>query len=226
MWSRDGLQTRARRRRAVVDGARACQILPVIVVVDNRDSFTWNLVHAIARFAPEVCVVEGDTTSAEEVLQLTPRAVVLSPGPGRPEQARVCMDLVRAAPATLPLLGICLGHQVLCVALGAKVAHASEPVHGRTSAIAHTNAGLFAGLPQGFRAARYHSLHIETSTLPACLEAVATAEDGTLMAVQHRAKPWCSLQFHPESFMTEHGLELVRRFVALLPLRHSRGSAL
>jgi anthranilate synthase component 2 len=198
----------------------------VIVVVDNRDSFTWNLVHAIARFDADIVVVEGHATSAREVLQLTPRAVVLSPGPGRPEQAEACMALVRTAPATLPLLGVCLGHQVLCVAHGARVSHATEPVHGRTSPVSHSNSGLFAGLPQGFQVARYHSLHVEVDSLPDCLEPVATTEEGTLMAVQHRAKPWCSLQFHPESFMSEFGLELLRRFVANLPPKQGGASAL
>jgi anthranilate synthase component 2 len=200
----------------VVGVAAACQIPSlVIVVVDNRDSFTWNLVHALEIAGARVRVLDAGSVSTADVLALPARGLVLSPGPGRPEDARVCMELVQVAPAALPLLGVCLGHQVLCHALGARVAHAAEPMHGRTSRLSHTGQSLFAGLPQGFRVARYHSLAVASATLPAELQATAFAEDGTLMAVAHHARPWMSLQFHPESFLTEHGGALVSRFVAL-----------
>jgi anthranilate synthase component II len=185
----------------------------VIVVVDNRDSFTWNLVHALAQRGDPLHVLDADDVSAGRVLALAPRGVVLSPGPGRPEDARVCMELARVAPPDLPLLGVCLGHQVLCAAHGARVSHAREPMHGRVSSLHHSGVGLFEGLPQGLRVARYHSLAVEVDSLPSALVATAFADDGTLMAVQHRARPWASVQFHPESFLTERGLELVARFL-------------
>jgi anthranilate synthase/aminodeoxychorismate synthase-like glutamine amidotransferase len=193
----------------------------MLLVVDNHDSFTWNLVHALARFAPDVAVVQGDEVSLDDVLRRSPRGIVLTPGPGRPEQAGVGMGLVRALTESrsIPLLGVCLGHQIVCAALGARVVHAERLMHGRTSQLVHDGGGLFVGLPASFEVARYHSLIVDAHTLPPSLIASAHTPEGELMAVRHAALPIESVQFHPESFMTEHGLTMVRRFVERLPMR-------
>ena len=193
----------------------------MLLVVDNHDSFTWNLVHALGRFATDVAVVQGDEVSLRDVLGHSPRGIVLTPGPGRPERAGVGLELVRALASSgpLPLLGVCLGHQIVCSALGAEVVHADRLMHGRTSRLVHDGSGLFEGLPASFEVARYHSLIVDARTLPRTLIATAHTEQGELMAVRHVSLPIEGVQFHPESFMTEHGLTMVRRFVERLPLR-------
>lgn len=193
----------------------------MLLVVDNHDSFTWNLVHALARFAPDVAVVQGDEVSVGDVLGQSPRGIVLTPGPGRPEHAGVGIPLVQAlgVSSSIPLLGVCLGHQIVCTALGARVVHAGRLMHGRTSRLVHDGSGVFTGLPPSFEVARYHSLIVDAATLPPTLIASAHTEQGELMAVRHVALPIESVQFHPESFMTEHGLAMVRHFVERLPVR-------
>lgn len=191
----------------------------MLLVVDNHDSFTWNLVHALGQCAPDVRVVQGDSISVEEVRELAPRGIVLSPGPGRPEASGVGVELVRALAGTVPLLGVCLGHQMICAAFGARVEHAPRLMHGRTSRIEHDGAGLFTGLPNQLEVARYHSLIVDPLTLPAELVASAFSEQHELMAVRHRWLPIEGVQFHPESFMTEHGLAMVRHFVSGLAAR-------
>jgi anthranilate synthase/aminodeoxychorismate synthase-like glutamine amidotransferase len=193
----------------------------MLLVVDNHDSFTWNLVHALGHFATDVAVVQGDEVSLAEVLSQSPRGIVLTPGPGRPERAGVGVELVRAlgSARSIPLLGVCLGHQIVCTALGAKVVHAERLMHGRTSRLIHDGGGLFAGLPASFEVARYHSLIVDPRTLPPSLIASAHTDQGELMAVRHVSLPIESVQFHPESFMTEHGLTMVRRFVERLAVR-------
>ncbi|HEY6879213.1 MAG TPA: aminodeoxychorismate/anthranilate synthase component II [Polyangiales bacterium] len=188
----------------------------MLLVVDNHDSFTWNLVHLLGQFATDVRVVQGDTIDVAGVQALAPRGVVLSPGPGRPE-AGVGMALVRAV--QVPVLGVCLGHQMICAAFGAHVGHAPRLMHGRTSQLTHDRRGLFTDLPEGFAVARYHSLIVDPATLPPELEACAFSEQGELMAVRHRSLPIDGLQFHPESFLTEHGAAIVERFVSGLPPR-------
>jgi anthranilate synthase/aminodeoxychorismate synthase-like glutamine amidotransferase len=189
----------------------------MLLVVDNHDSFTWNLVHALERHAPDVSVVQGDAVSLDDVRRLAPRAIVLTPGPGRPEHAGVGLELVRALGPEIPLLGVCLGHQILCAALGARVTYASRLMHGRTSTIEHDGRGLFEGLPSPLTVARYHSLLIEPDSLPPELRATAFTREGELMAVRHATWPLEGVQFHPESFMTQHGLAMVQRFVERLP---------
>jgi anthranilate synthase/aminodeoxychorismate synthase-like glutamine amidotransferase len=193
----------------------------MLLVVDNHDSFTWNLVHALARFASDLVVVQGDEVSLSDVVGWSPRGIVLSPGPGRPEQAGIGIALVRALGTQLsaPLLGVCLGHQIVCAALGAEVVHAARLMHGRTSRLVHDGRGVFAGLPASFEVARYHSLIVDPGTLPPSLIASAHTDQGELMAVRHVSLPIESVQFHPESFMTEHGLTMVQRFVERLPVR-------
>lgn len=188
----------------------------MLLVIDNHDSFTWNLVHMLAHFASDLQVVQGDAIDVASVVALAPRGVVLSPGPGRPE-AGIGMALIDAL--AVPLLGVCLGHQMICAAFGASVGHAPRLMHGRTSALEHDGRGLFSGLPARFAVARYHSLIVDAATLPDELEPSAFSEQRELMAVRHRTRPIEGLQFHPESFLTEHGAAMIGRFVASLPAR-------
>lgn len=190
----------------------------MLLVVDNHDSFTWNLVHALARYADDVSVVQCDEVTIEDVRSVAPRAIVLTPGPGRPEQAGIGVALVRALAGELPLLGVCLGHQIICAAYGARVVHAPRLMHGRTSSITHDGRGLFEDLPSPLEVARYHSLLVDADSLPPALRATAFSEQGELMAVRHTSLPIESVQFHPESFMTEHGLRMIARFVERLAL--------
>jgi anthranilate synthase/aminodeoxychorismate synthase-like glutamine amidotransferase len=189
----------------------------VLLVIDHRDSFTWNLVHALERWAHPVEVVDSAEITVEMVRARKPEALVLSPGPGSPHAATATRALVTALAAELPMLGVCLGHQILCSCFGAHAGHAQRVFHGRVSLIHHCGSGLFARLPSRFSVARYHSLIVDEATLPSELVATAHSEDGELMAVAHRVLPLFGVQFHPESFLTEHGGELLRAFVALLP---------
>lgn len=188
----------------------------MLLVVDNHDSFTWNLVHAFGRFAADVKVVQSDEITLEDVRRAAPRAIVLSPGPGRPEQAGIGLALVREFASSVPLFGVCLGHQIICAAWGARVVHAPRLMHGRTSQVTHDGRGVFAALPNPLAVARYNSLIVECASLPAELAPTAFAETGELMAVRHTSLPVESVQFHPESFLTECGLAMVERFVAQL----------
>jgi anthranilate synthase/aminodeoxychorismate synthase-like glutamine amidotransferase len=189
----------------------------VILVVDNHDSFTWNLVHALARHGRRVEVVQSDATSLADVVRRRPVGLVLSPGPGRPEQAGVSLALVQALAGRVSLFGVCLGHQVICAAFGARVQHAARLMHGRTSLVRHDDKGVFEGLPNPLRVARYHSLLVAPESLPAGFTGTAFTEAGELMAVRHARWDVEAVQFHPESFMTEHGAELLGRWVAGLP---------
>lgn len=193
-----------------------CASTHMLLVVDNHDSFTWNLVHALGRFMTELSVVQADEVSVDAVRRMAPRGIVLSPGPGRPEDAGVSLALVRALAPSTPLFGVCLGHQVICAAFGARVTHAPRLMHGRTSTLTHDGQGLFRGLPSPLRVARYHSWIVDATTLPDTLVATAFTEQGELMAVRHTSLPIESVQFHPESFMTEGGLTMVERFVERL----------
>jgi anthranilate synthase/aminodeoxychorismate synthase-like glutamine amidotransferase len=187
----------------------------VILVVDNYDSFTYNLVQLLAAAGAEPEVVRNDAAAVDELLARKPAGILISPGPGRPEEAGVCLPLLARRPR-LPLFGVCLGHQALGASFGAEVARAPRPMHGKTSLVRHTGAGLFAGLPNPFEATRYHSLHVERSSLPAELETVAWSEDdGLVMALRHRELPYWGVQFHPESVLTAAGPRLVANFLAL-----------
>lgn len=186
----------------------------MFLLIDNYDSFTHTLRHTLAAQGAEVVVMRNDALGVEDALALRPAGIVLSPGPCGPEQAGICMDLVRAA-GDVPLLGVCLGHQAIAAALGGVVERAPRPVHGRSSPVFHDGSGLFAGLPSPFAAARYHSLIVAGDGLPADLRVTATTADGLVMALAHRHRPLYGVQFHPESIACEHGAALVGAFVAL-----------
>jgi anthranilate synthase component 2 len=186
----------------------------MILVIDNYDSFTYNLVQMLEVRRPEVRVERNDALSAAEIVASRPRGIVLSPGPGRPEDAGVCMALLALRPR-IPLLGVCLGHQALGVAFGAAVERAPRLVHGKTSQVRHRDDGVFQGLSDPFAATRYHSLEVREASLPDELEALAWAEDGTLMGMRHRDLPYSGVQFHPESILTPEGGRVLDNFLRL-----------
>jgi anthranilate synthase component II len=194
----------------------------VILVVDNHDSFTWNIVHYLRALEAEVRVVRNDELSAADALASGADAFLISPGPGRPEDAGISLDLVAVAAATRhPLLGVCLGHQAVAQAFGGRVKRADRLMHGKTSAVTHVGTGLFEALPSPFTAARYHSLDV--ADLPPELEANAWAEDGSIMGLRHLDLPIHGVQFHPESVVSEHGHALLGRFLRLAE-RHTARS--
>ena len=187
---------------------------PKLLLIDNYDSFTYNLVQMLTMAGAQVEVLRNDAESAEAMLARQPEGIVLSPGPGRPEDAGVCLDLIRRH-AAVPILGVCLGHQALGVAFGATVDRAPRLMHGKTSPVRHGDLGVFAGLPNPFEATRYHSLEVKEGTLPQELEPLAWADDGTLMGLRHRSLPYWGVQFHPESVLTGSGPRLLSNFLGL-----------
>ncbi len=190
----------------------------MLLLIDNYDSFTWNLVHYLGELGAEVVVRRNDALSVSEALALQPEGIVLSPGPCDPDRAGICLELARAAAqAEVPLLGVCLGHQTIGQAFGGEVRRAQEIVHGKPGVIRHEGRGLFAGLPSPLNATRYHSLIVARDSLPEALEVTAALEDGTIMGLQHREKPIHGVQFHPESIASEHGHALLRNFLRLTP---------
>ena len=186
---------------------------PSVLVIDNYDSFTYNLYQYLGELGARPKVVRNDALSVEQVFALGADRIVVSPGPGTPSDAGISVDLIRAAAGRVPVLGVCLGHQALGQAFGGRVVRAERPMHGKTSAIHHDGRSLFLGLPSPFTATRYHSLIVERASLPACLEASAWTEDGTLMGLRHKQYPLEGVQFHPESILTAVGRELLRNFV-------------
>ncbi len=191
----------------------------MILVVDNYDSFTYNLVHYLAELGAETHVVRNDDLTVDEAWALRPEAVLLSPGPCAPDQAGICLSLIETAAADMPILGVCLGHQAIGQAFGGDVVRAKALMHGKTSPITHDNRGLFAGLPSPFTATRYHSLAVARATLPNSLDVTAWTEDGEIMGVQHHERPIHGVQFHPESIATEHGHALLANFLDLAGVR-------
>ena len=191
----------------------------MILVVDNYDSFTYNLVQMLGGLGAELEVVRNDVESVPDLLARGAEGIVLSPGPGRPEDAGVCIDLLRARPKT-PLLGVCLGHQALGSAFGATVGRAKTLMHGKTSEVEHRGVGLLVGLPSPFVATRYHSLAVEEGSLPPSLEPLAWTGDATLMAMRHRELPYWGVQFHPESVLTETGPHLLQNFLDYCEAAH------
>ncbi len=186
----------------------------MLLLIDNYDSFTYNLVHYLSELGAEVVVRRNDTISAEDALAMNPAGILLSPGPCDPDQAGVCLSLtLAAAQARVPLLGVCLGHQTIGQAFGGRVVRCHEIVHGKMGEMQHTSRGVFAGLPLPFKATRYHSLVVERESLPDCLEVTASLPDGTIMGLQHRDLPIHGVQFHPESIASEHGHALLENFL-------------
>jgi anthranilate synthase component 2 len=188
----------------------------MLLLIDNYDSFTYNLVHYLGELGADVVVRRNDALDVQAAMALQPEAIVLSPGPCDPAQAGICLALTAAAAETrTPLLGVCLGHQTIGQAFGGKVVRCHEIVHGKMGVMHHAGQGVFAGLPSPFRATRYHSLVVERQTLPDCLEVTAWLEDGTIMGLRHRELPIEGVQFHPESIASEHGHQILRNFLDL-----------
>jgi anthranilate synthase component II len=188
----------------------------MILVVDHYDSFVYNLVQLVESFGHETTVVRSDAAGAAELAGQGPEAVILSPGPGRPESAGCFLQMVDAVDDGTPVLGVCLGHQAIGAAFGGPVVRAPEPVHGKASLVYHEGRGILAGLPSPFEAGRYHSLVVDRGALPAELVVTAETEDGLVMAVEHRSLPRFGVQFHPESILTPYGPQIVENFLGLI----------
>ena len=186
----------------------------MLLLIDNYDSFTYNLVHYLGELGADVKVIRNDAMSAEAAMALNPTGILLSPGPKAPAQAGICLDMVSLAATTkTPLMGVCLGHQTIGEAFGGKVVRCHEIVHGKMGQIQHTNRGLFEDLPSPFQATRYHSLVVERDSLPDALEITAELDDGTIMGLQHRELPIHGVQFHPESIRSKHGHAMLKNFL-------------
>ncbi len=187
-----------------------------ILFIDNYDSFTYNLVHYMLELGAEVEVIRNDAITAADIGKRKPDGIVLSPGPCTPNEAGICIDVLKLYGATMPILGVCLGHQAIGQVYGGNVVRAPNVMHGKTSQISHTGKGVFAGLPSPYTATRYHSLIVDRATLPACLTITAESEDGIIMGLQHTTHPVHGVQFHPESIASEHGHALLENFLKLL----------
>ncbi len=184
-----------------------------LLMIDNYDSFTWNLVQYFGELGEEVRTVRNDAITLDEVAALAPARIVISPGPCTPAEAGVSLPLIRRFAGRIPILGVCLGHQAIGAAFGGRVVRAKQVMHGKTSPIHHNGAGVFRGLPDPFTAIRYHSLAVERESLPGCLEVTAWTDDGEIMGLRHRDLAVEGVQFHPESILTEHGHELLANFL-------------
>lgn len=186
----------------------------MILLIDNYDSFSYNLYQLIGEIDPDIRVIRNDEMTVEEIEAMKPARIILSPGPGRPEDAGMIMEAARTLEEKIPILGVCLGHQAICAAFGAAVTYAKELMHGKQSQIRFdTDSPLFRGCPQTAPAARYHSLAVDADTLPDCLRVTARTGDGEVMAVEHRDYPIFGVQFHPESIMTPDGKTMIRNFI-------------
>ena len=192
----------------------------MLTLIDNYDSFTYNLVHFLGELGAPCRVYRNDEVSVDRVLEEGPRAIVLSPGPCTPNEGGICLELVKRAAPDVPLLGVCLGHQAIGQAFGGKVVQAPTLMHGKLSTIRNTGTGLFNGLPSEFEATRYHSLTVERETFPGCLEITAETDDGVIMGLQHKTHPLHGVQFHPESIASQHGHALLANFLDLAGIKH------
>jgi anthranilate synthase component 2 len=200
----------------------------MIILIDNYDSFTFNLVHYLGSLGADVVVHRNDKISVEDVIALQPDGIVLSPGPCTPDDAGICLDLIDQASATIPILGVCLGHQAIGQAFGGKVIRAPQMVHGKLSQISHDATGVFRGINGPFQATRYHSLIVERATMPAELKVNAQTADGLVMGMAHESRPLHGVQFHPESIASEHGHLMLRNFLdiaAAWNVSHGRSTA-
>lgn len=186
-----------------------------VLLLDNYDSFTYNLLHYLAELGAETEVVRNDALTIEDIRRKNPQGILISPGPGRPEDAGICPDVIRELGAEYPIFGVCLGHQAIGMVFGGTVKRAPEPMHGKTSAVIHHGKGVFAGLPSPFTATRYHSLIVDKAGFPDALEITAETEDGLIMGLQHREFPIHGVQFHPESIASERGHDLLQNFLRM-----------
>jgi anthranilate synthase component II len=193
----------------------------MVLVIDNYDSFTYNLVQYLGEMGCALNIVRNDQVTVDEIRQMRPERIVISPGPCTPSDAGIILDVVRDLHKEYPLLGVCLGHQAIAQALGGRIVKAPEIVHGKTSEIHHHGGGVFEGLPNPFVATRYHSLIVERGTVPACLEVTAWTSSGLIMGLRHREFPTFGVQFHPESIATEHGKAILEHFLQI-PVAHTR----
>lgn len=185
----------------------------MIIIIDNYDSFTFNLYQMVATLVDDVKVIKNDELSIEQLNELNPTAIIISPGPGHPDQAGICQEAVRYYSSKIPILGVCLGHQAIVSAMGGKVVCANKIAHGKASMIFHKGQGILEGLPVPFQAARYHSLIVDQQQLPNDFYVLAECAEGAIMAIKHKSHPTYGLQFHPESIMTPQGEDIIRRFV-------------
>ena len=192
----------------------------MVLIIDNYDSFTYNIFQEISELGAEVRVIRNDRITVEEVLKMSPERVVVSPGPGRPENAGISVSLIKKLAGKMPVLGVCLGHQGLGYAYGGRIVGAKRLMHGKTSLIFHNCSGIFAGIPNPFEATRYHSLLVEKETLPDSLKVIAWTEDDEIMGLQVKGLPLFGVQFHPESILTKEGINILRNFL-LLPANSS-----
>jgi anthranilate synthase/aminodeoxychorismate synthase-like glutamine amidotransferase len=190
----------------------------MILLIDNYDSFVFNLARYVTEQGVEAEVVRNDAISVEQAINSNPSAIILSPGPCTPTEAGICVELVRRTAGIIPLLGVCLGHQAIAAAFGADIIRAPEPVHGRTSLVTHDGSRLFAGLPSPLRVTRYHSLVVDEPSIPGELQVTSRTSDGLIMALEHRQHPTFGVQFHPESILTQIGNDLLRNFLHLANL--------
>jgi anthranilate synthase component II len=210
--------TRAVRPRFLsrpVTGRRSPGVLSMLLLIDNYDSFTYNLVHFLGELGARCTIYRNDAITVQDAIALNPDAIVISPGPCDPDHAGIILPLIKAASGRFPVLGVCLGHQAIAQAFGATVGGAKAVMHGKLSPIEHDGTGVFAGLPSPFSATRYHSLVALPETLPSCLKVNARTADGTIMGLRHVSLPVHGVQFHPESIETEHGHQLLRNFLDL-----------
>ncbi len=187
----------------------------MLLLIDNYDSFTYNLFHYLGELGEEIIVCRNDDMSAAQALSMKPTSIVLSPGPCDPDKAGICLELIRAASGRVPILGVCLGHQAIGQAYGSTIVRAPQPMHGKLSRIHHTGKSVFRGLPNNFSATRYHSLTVERASLPSTLDITAETDDGVIMGLAHRTHPVAGVQFHPESIASEHGRQLLKNFLDL-----------
>ena len=192
----------------------------MLALIDNYDSFTYNLVHFLGDLGAEARVWRNDAIGVDALLELHPDSIVISPGPCDPDRAGICLELIEKAAGKVPLFGVCLGHQAIGQAFGGKVVRAPKMMHGKTSQIHHDGKGIFADIPDGFTATRYHSLTVAPESVPACLEVTAKTDDGVIMGLAHKTLPIWGVQFHPESIATEHGHKLLDNFLKLAQCRN------
>ena len=185
----------------------------MFLLLDNYDSFTYNLWHFLGQLGADVKVVRNDKITAEQALELKPEGIIISPGPCDPGKAGISLEVIKIAPKNLPIFGVCLGHQCIGQAFGARIVRSAETIHGKVSIIRHTNSAIFKEIPETFSATRYHSLIVDRSSLPECLEITAETSDGTIMAISHQSRPIHGVQFHPESIASEYGYTLLSNFL-------------